>query len=158
MASSGRHDETVRTGTWLAAAAGLIASAVAVGAIIGEAIDAGFLLVLGGPAMIGATISMALFWRWLAPTERGFSLGRSALGGALSAIVSSIVMWPPIFFYLLAPTLDVGAGIAGVAGLIMAMIYFGMFALIFSGWITVPLGIVAALAVTFWARRRIAAA
>ncbi|MCB0081819.1 MAG: hypothetical protein KDE47_12850, partial [Caldilineaceae bacterium] len=65
MAFANRYDETVNTGTWVAGAAGLAASGLAVAFIAEGLLDSRLVMILCLSAMTGATISMALLWRWL---------------------------------------------------------------------------------------------
>lgn len=156
MGISGRYEETVRQATWLAALAGLIASATAVLMISEELATASGLVVLSGTAVVSGTLTMPFFWRWLVPVRGELGIGRSVAAGALSAIVSSFVMLSVAVFTQLGDGLEFDVSmVAAVKRWAGTSLYFAIVANILVGWITIPLGMAASVLVTYWARRRL---
>lgn len=155
MSPASNHKDTIRTGTIAAGAAGLVASVIVVFLVTDDFTRSRFSLVMSLSAMVCASLTTTLFWRWLAPTRSGFSLWRASIAGALSAIASSFLMWPPVFLFALEPLKERLAETSEMGLVGPGILYLSFLTLIFTGWLTVPLGIVAAGLVTVWARRRI---
>ncbi|MCI5078572.1 hypothetical protein [Oricola sp.] len=145
---------TIRIGTHAAGVAGFVASAIVVAIIADDFMETKLSFVLAVSAMVAATATMALFWRWLTPTPTGFSYWRAGLAGALSAISSSMLMWLPTIAFTFQPVVGMLAEKSEMHLLLPGILYLSVMTIVFSGWVTVPAAIVAACLVTLWARRR----
>jgi len=153
MPDPDQHERIVREATWLAPLAGLVASTLAVLIINEDILGDSEMMMLASGAIVGASVTMPLFWRLLVPVQDGFGIVRSVIAGALSAIASSIVMWPLALFLLMGDGFDADVSFVGAlwrgAGV---SLYFAVLTNIFFGWITIPLGMLASVLVTLWAR------
>lgn len=159
MSVSGKYERVVREATWLAPLAGCAASTLAVVFVNEDIFENSGMIILASGAIVGGTVTMPLFWRWLVPAQDGFGTARSVIAGALSAISASMLMWPVAVVVLMGDGLDadistIGAIKSGAA----VSLYFAVLTNIFVGWITIPLGMAASVLVTLWARHRMRSA
>lgn len=150
------YRKAVREGTSLAALSGFVASSAAVLIILQETVASTSSAIMGAGAIAGGTACMALFWRLMVPAHGTFGIGRAIGAGAVASVAAAFVMWPFTLFAFVGDGLDfessffdalwLGAGVS---------FYFAIIANIFTAWITIPLGIVASVLVTLWARRQV---
>ena len=155
MRDPDQHERIVREATWLAPLAGFVASTLAVLFVNEDILGSSDMMMLSFGAIVGGTVTMPLFWRWLVPAQDGFGIVRSIFAGALSAISASILMWPAALVLLAGDGFDVDVSLIGAIWRGAAVsLYFALLTNIFFGWITIPLGIVASVLVTLWARRQ----
>lgn len=156
MSDPDKHERIVREATWLAPLAGFVASTLAVLFVNEDIVADPEMMMLASGAIIGATVTMPLFWRWLVPVPDGFGIVRSVFAGALSAISASILMWPAALVLLAGDGFDVDVSLIGAIRRGAAVsLYFALLTNIFFGWITIPLGMIASVLVTLWARRQV---
>lgn len=155
MPDPDQHERIVREATWLAPLAGFVASTLAVLLINEDIVGNSEMMMLASGAIIGASLTMPLFWRLLVPMPDGFGIVRSLVAGALCAISASILMWPLALFLMMGDGFDADVSFVGAlwrgAGV---SLYFAVLTNIFVGWITIPLGMAASVLVTLWARRQ----
>jgi hypothetical protein len=155
MQDPDHHERIVRKATWLALLAGFVASTLAVVFVNEDFLQNTGMMMLASGAIVGGTVTMPLFWRWLVPAQGGFGIVRSVIAGGLSAILASMLMWPVAVSLLMGDGLDADISMIGAirSGAAISL-YFAVLTNIFVGWITIPLGMVASVLVTLWARRR----
>ena len=155
MPGPDQHERIVREATWLAPLAGFVASALAALFVNEDILESTDMMMVASGAVVGGTLTMPLFWRLLVPLQDGFGIVRAVFAGALSAISASILMWPAALVLLLGDGFDADVSLIGAiwrgAGI---SLYFALLTNIFFGWITIPLGIVASVLLTLWARRK----
>lgn len=154
MSDSDRHEHIVRKATWLALLAGFVASTLAVFFVNEDIFENSDMMMVASGAIIGGTLTMPLFWRWLVPVHDGFGIVRSVFAGALSAISASILMWPAALVLMAGDGFDADVSLIGAIWRGAAVsLYLAFLANIFFGWIMIPLGMAGSVLVTLWARR-----
>lgn len=149
-----RYEQAVKAGVTYALLAGFLSSSFCVILIVHDFWRMKAMMILGASAIIGATVSMPLFWRWLTPGRDGLAMWRGAAAGACSALIASVAMWPGVVFYFFGDALDIRENFFdAIIGSLRVSLFFGIMSVLLTGVITVPVGVAAACLATWRARR-----